>query len=58
MITDFFEENKPCPAEIPNCESLRAKYFEEIKKLDPRSCKPCVMNSIKNKFINFINSQK
>ena len=58
MISDFFEENKPCPNEIPNCESLRAKYLEEIKNLDPRSCKPCVTNSIKNKFINFINSQK
>jgi hypothetical protein len=58
LISDLFDSTKPCPPEIPNCEAMRAKYNEEVARLDPKACKPCVMSSIKNKYINLINSQR
>jgi hypothetical protein len=57
MISDFFEDSKPCPPEIPNCEHLRTEYKKELSQINPRSCSPCAINGIKNKYINIISNQ-
>jgi len=56
MISDFFEDNKPCPPEIPNCEKLRQDYKKEISNINPRACSPCMINGIKSKYINIISN--
>jgi hypothetical protein len=54
MINDFFDDSKPCPSEIPNCERLREEYKKELSLLNPKACKPCMINGIKSKYINII----
>lgn len=56
MITDFFEEDKPCPMEIPNCAALRAEYKKELSSINPKSCQPCVLNSLKSKYLTIIST--
>ena len=57
MILDFFDDTKPCPPEYPDCEKLRQDYREELSRINPRACKPCVLNSLKNKYINIISTK-
>jgi hypothetical protein len=57
MITDLFEDDKPCPSEIEDCDKLREQYKKDISAVNPKTCKPCVINSIKNKYLNIIASK-
>ena len=54
MIIDFFDDAKPCPPEIKNCEELRKQYKQDLNTLNPRTCKPCQLTSLKNKYLNII----
>lgn len=54
MIMDFFDDAKPCPSDIPNCEQLRAQYKQELSEINPKTCKPCALNSLRAKFINIL----
>lgn len=52
---DFFDDSKPCPEEIHNCESLRTQYKEEIQKLEASgACSGCILRSLKQKYLTFI----
>lgn len=57
MISDFFEDDKPCPPEIKDCQKLREEYKKDLSHINPKSCKPCVLNSLKNKYLNIITSR-
>lgn len=58
MIEEFFDDSKPCPSEIVDCEKLRQDYKQELSLINPKACQPCVLNSLKNKYINIISSRK
>lgn len=57
MISDFFYDDKPCPPEIKDCLKLREEFKKELSLINPKSCKPCVLNSLQNKYLNIISSR-
>jgi len=50
IIEEFFDENIPCPNEIPQCQNKRLAYKEELGKLGG-GCTQCAKNSLKARFI-------
>lgn len=54
IVMDFFDDSKPCPPEIKDCEKLRQEFKTEISKINPRACSACIINGIKSKYINII----
>jgi hypothetical protein len=51
ILEDFFDENKPCPDEIPLCEDVRRAYNAELQKINSSQCNQCAKNNVKSKFI-------
>ena len=55
LQVDFFNFEKPCPEQIPNCQGLRDEYISEIKKYSNENvCNSCMERTIRNKYITFI----
>lgn len=51
----FFDDAKPCPENIHNCESLRQQYKEELARIEASgACGGCIKRSLKQKYITFI----
>jgi hypothetical protein len=48
----FFDSQQACPGEIKNCQFLRDRYEEEIKKLEKyKMCTLCNISFVKQKII-------
>jgi len=51
-IIQFFDNNLPCPSEIPDCEKRRVEYAEKLDNLKRSGgCSKCAENRLKNEFI-------
>jgi len=55
-ILDFFDKDKPCPAEIKECSELRQKYFDELEHRGS-NCNSCDARIIRDKYLDIIINQ-
>lgn len=55
IVEDFFNFDKPCPAEIPLCEEVRNSYKQELQKIEGApGCTPCAKSKLKSRFIEAV----
>jgi len=54
ILALFFDDTKPCPNEIPNCEQLREDYKKDLEKLNQTKCSQCAITNLKSRYINKI----
>lgn len=53
IIIAFFDFTRKCPESIPDCETLREAFIDEINKYKKYgTCSNCDIQYIRNKFIN------
>lgn len=50
QVNTFFVETLPCPAGIPGCEDLRARYLEDRRVLLAGGCKSCELGGLQKKY--------
>lgn len=51
-ILSFFNKDRPCPADIEDCENLRKKYFIELaQRTAQTSCSHCAYVELRDKYI-------
>jgi len=53
FILDFFDKDKPCPEQIPNCDELRQKYFQELE-VKGTGCTSCETRKIRDKYLDML----
>lgn len=54
LLDKFFDENQPCPQEIPLCDEVRKRYNEELKNLTTTGCSSCAKAGLKSRYIEAI----
>ena len=58
-LLDFFDVQKPCPAGIDNCDSLRKQYLQELEDNKIGSqCNGCFMRVIRDKYLEIMLKSK
>jgi hypothetical protein len=54
-IENFFNGDKPCPEDIPNCAQLRQEYIDTFERIKTQGgCSPCKIRGIRNHYIQII----
>jgi hypothetical protein len=54
ILIQFFDDDFPCPEQIPHCERLREEYKRELKKLSAAGCSQCQKTGLKSKYMEAI----
>jgi len=53
IVENFFDNSKPCPPDVKDCDKLRIEYENEVNsaKSTPGGCSPCKLRGIRNRYI-------
>ena len=58
ILALFFDETKPCPEQIINCDKLREEYKQDLEKINKSNCSACAITKLKSRYINTILNER
>lgn len=53
-VLAFFDEKKPCPQSIENCNQLREEYFLEVANAKTSGCTECQIMAVRDKYVKIL----
>jgi len=53
-VLAFFDEKKPCPPDIENCNKLREEYFVEVANARDAGCAECQIMAVRDKYVKIL----